>query len=149
MINIQNAIPVIIGTYLGVAERARDRALDMVRGTSKAEDPGTQRLAGLLVQKLQVARWALLGALADVGDDPKPDIGTVTHVNHAKLAVSDAITEACDIALQLAGGASFYRKAGIEQALRDVRGLMFHPFIPELALSHAGKVALGVPADDI
>jgi acyl-CoA dehydrogenase len=149
MIIIQNAIPVIIGTYLGVAEGARDRALEMVRGSSKVEDPGTQRLAGLLMQKLQVARWALLGALADVGDDPKPDIETVTHVNHATLAVSDAITEACDIALQLAGGASFYRKAGIEQALRDVRGLMFHPFPPELGLTHAGKVTLGVPADQV
>jgi alkylation response protein AidB-like acyl-CoA dehydrogenase len=56
---------------------------------------------------------------------------------------------ACDVALQVAGGAGYFRRAGIEQAVRDVRGISFHPLTPELTLRHAGRVALGLPADEM
>lgn len=149
MVIVQNAMPVVTATYLGVAERARDRALEMVKDTPKANDPSTHHLAGLVDQKLAAARWALLGVLAEIGDDPTPGMEQVVRMDHAKAIVSEQITAACDIALQLAGGASFYRKAGIEQAVRDVRGLMFHPLTPELSLMHAGKFLLGLPCDEM
>jgi acyl-CoA dehydrogenase len=146
---VQNAMPVVTATYLGVAERARDQAIDMVKGTSKAEEPSSQRLAGLIDQKLAAARWSLLGVIAEVGDDPTPGMDKVVRMNHAKAHVSEQILAACDLALQLAGGAGFYRKAGIESAVRDVRGLQFHPLTPELSAYHAGKFLFDLPCDEM
>ena len=146
---LQCAIPPISGAYLGVAEGARDKALAHIAGSSKAEDPSTQRLVGLLDYKLRVARWSLLGAIAQIGDDPVPDAETVVATMQAKRAIAEEAVSACDVALAVTGGAGYYRKLGIEQALRDVRGVGFHPLTPELTLMHAGKVALGIPADEM
>ena len=67
----------------------------------------------------------------------------------AKRAIAEEAVSATDVALEVVGGAGYYRKLGIEQALRDVRGVQFHPLTPELTLLHAGKVALGIPADEM
>jgi alkylation response protein AidB-like acyl-CoA dehydrogenase len=114
----------------------------MVRGTRRAEDPSVQRIAGLLDARLRTARWALFAALAENGDDPQPSMEAVMRVMQAKRIMADGLLEACDLALQLAGGASFHRRTGIEQAVRDVRGILYHPFTPEATLLHAGRLAL-------
>ena len=67
---VANALPPIIAVYLGVAESARDEAVAAVAGTPKAEDPATQRRIGLMEARLR-AGWALDGALAAIGDDPR------------------------------------------------------------------------------
>jgi hypothetical protein len=36
---------------------------------------------------------------------------------------------------------------GAHWAYRDVRAAKFHPLDPELTLVHAGRLALGMPAD--
>jgi acyl-CoA dehydrogenase len=146
---IMNAMPVVAAVYLGVAEGARDRAVALVRDTPKAADPTIQRLVGLADYKLRVARWSLFGAIAENGDDPAPSLEGVVRAMQAKRAVAEEAVSACDVAMQIAGGAGYFRKAGIEQALRDVRGVLFHPFNPEITLSHAGRVALGIPTDEM
>jgi alkylation response protein AidB-like acyl-CoA dehydrogenase len=120
----------------------------MLSGGSKSEDPTTQRLVGLMDTRLRVASWALDGALTTVGDDPAPSMDTVVEVMAAKREIALAGAEVCDLALEAVGGAAFYRTLPIEQCVRDVRGAKFHPFTPEESLVHAGKVALGLPADD-
>jgi acyl-CoA dehydrogenase len=145
---VGHAMPVISAVYLGVAEGARDRALEMVRGRPKAQDPIVQRLAGLLDYKLRVARWSLFGAIEALGEDVSPTMDTVTLVMQAKRAVAEEAVSACDVAMELVGGAAYFRNAGLEQAVRDVRGVAFHPFTPELTLLQAGRVGLGEPATD-
>ena len=142
----QHAMPVIAAVYLGVAEGARDRALDLVRGTSRAADPSVQRLAGLLDARLRTARWILFAATAEIGDDPTPSVERVTAIMQAKRALAESLLEACDLALQVAGGASYARRTGLEQAVRDVRGILYHPFTPEATLLRAGRHVLGVDA---
>ncbi len=142
------AMPPIAAVYLGVAEAARDHAVAAIAGTPRAEDPTMQRAVGLMDAKLRVAAWALDGALAAVGDDPEPSMEKVVAVMTAKREIALAGSEVCDLALEVGGGASFYRTSPIEQCVRDVRGARFHPFTPEETLVHAGKVRLGLPADD-
>jgi alkylation response protein AidB-like acyl-CoA dehydrogenase len=96
-----------------------------------------------------VARWSLFGAIAEVGDDPAPSMENVVRTMQAKRVVAEESVAACDLALQIVGGGAYFRRAGIEQALRDVRGVLFHPFTPELTLLHAGRVTLGQPADQM
>jgi acyl-CoA dehydrogenase len=145
---LSNAILPIAAVYLGVAEAARDHAVAAVAGTTKADDPLVQRQVGLMDSRLRVAGWALDGALGIVGDDPVPSMDTLVALMAAKREIALAGIEVCDVAMEVAGGAAYYRSSPIEQAYRDVRAVKFHPFTPEETLVHAGKVALGLPADE-
>jgi acyl-CoA dehydrogenase len=138
----------IAAVYLGVAEAACDHAIAAVAGTPRADDPLVQRQVGLMRTRLRVAGWALDGALATVGDDPAPSMDTVVEAMAAKREIALASIDVCDLALDVGGGAAFYRTSPIEQCYRDVRGIKFHPLTPEQSLVHAGKVALGLPADE-
>jgi acyl-CoA dehydrogenase len=144
---LSNALPPITAVYLGVAEAARGHAVEAITGTPKANDASTQRQVGLMDTRLRIASWALDGALSAVGDDPQPSMATVTAVLAAKREVALAGVEVVDLAMEVAGGAAYYRTSPIEQAYRDIRGAKFHPLAPEETLVHAGKVGLGLPAD--
>lgn len=144
----QNAMPVITGAYLGVAQAARDCAVAAVTGTAKGDDPLVQRQVGLMDTKLRIARWALLGAIAQIGDDPAPEPGPLDAAMAAKRCVAEEGIAVCDLAMEIAGGAAFYKGNAIERCYRDIRAIKFHPLSPELSLLHAGRVALGRPADE-
>jgi alkylation response protein AidB-like acyl-CoA dehydrogenase len=140
------AFSIILGVYLGVAESARDYAIASV---SKPTDPSVQRQVGLMNNRLQVAAWALDGALAVVGDDPTPSHEMVAAVMAAKREISQAGIEACDIALELGGGPGFFKGSPLERAYRDIRAVKFHPLSPEAILLHNGRLALGQPCDQV
>jgi alkylation response protein AidB-like acyl-CoA dehydrogenase len=137
------AFPIISGAYLGVAEAAYDEA---VRAAGRrADDPLVQRAIGLMRHKLQVADWALEGALRLVGDDPAPSHDRFLAAMAAKAEVARAGVEVCDLAIDVAGGAAFFKGSVIERAYRDIRAAKFHPLTPEDTLLETGRHALGAP----
>lgn len=140
------AFPIICGAYLGVAESAYRHA---VAATRSADDPGVQRTVGLMANRLRVARWALDGALDAVGDDPEPSMETVAAVMAMKREVGLAGLEVCDLAMEVAGGKAFFKGSPIERAYRDMRAIKFHPLTFEQTLTHAGRLALDLPCDQI
>lgn len=140
------AFPIISAAYLGVADGASAHA---VAAVTDRQDPIVQRQVGLMRQRLNVAGWALDGALAAVGDDPAPSMETVAAVMTAKREIGDAGIEVCDLALDLAGGQAFFKGSPIERAYRDIRAIKFHPFTWEQTLLHAGRLALGEPCDRV
>jgi acyl-CoA dehydrogenase len=143
-----HALLPIAAVYLGIAEAARDHAVGLVRGTPRADDPIVQRQIGLMDTRLRGAGWALDGALTLVGDDPTPSMDLVVAVMAAKWHVAQAGLDVCDMAMELGGGSTFYRGSPIERCYRDIRAVTYHPFSPEETLVHAGRVGLGLPADD-
>ena len=143
------AFPMVAAVYLGVAESAATAAIASVADGPRANDPIVQRQVGLLRNRLQIADWALEGALAAVGDDPAPSMETVAAVMAAKREIGDAGIEVCDLAMEIAGGPAFFKGSPIERAYRDIRGLKFHPFSNETTLVHAGRLALGLPCDEV
>lgn len=136
---------IISGVYLGIAEAARDHAIEAVR--DRMHDRIVQRQVGLMMHRTHVAAWALDGALATAGDDPTPSMTTLAAVMAAKREIALAGLEVCDVAMELAGGSAFFKGSPIERAYRDIRAAKFHPFPPERTLLHAGELALGLPAD--
>lgn len=136
---------VISGVYLGIAEAARDHAIDAVR--DRMHDRTVQRQIGVMVHRTRVAAWALDGALAIAGDDPTPSMETLAAVMAAKREIALAGIEVCDVAMELAGGGAYFKGSPIERAYRDIRAAKFHPFTPEQTLLHAGELALGLPGD--
>ena len=98
--------------------------------------------------RLRVAGWALDGALRRRRRRPDAVDGDVAAVMAAKREIALAGVEVCDLAMELAGGAAYFKGSPIERAYRDIRAAKLHPFTPEATLLHAGRLALGLPCDD-
>jgi alkylation response protein AidB-like acyl-CoA dehydrogenase len=137
---------VIAGVYLGIAEGAREHAVE--QASSRASDTTVQRQIGLMTHRARIAGWALDGALEAAGDDPAPSVETVGAVMAAKREIALGGQEICDLAMEVGGGASYFRGSPIERAYRDIRAARFHPFNPETTLLRAGRLALGIPEDE-
>jgi alkylation response protein AidB-like acyl-CoA dehydrogenase len=140
------AMPIISAVYLGVAEAAYQAAV--VAAAPKAGDVLVQRQLGLMAHRLQVASWALDRALDVVGDDPDPSMERFSAALCAKREIALAGAEVCDLAMEVAGGAAFFKGSVIERSYRDIRAAKFHPLTPEQTLVHAGRLALGLPVDE-
>ena len=73
-----------------------------------------------------------------IGDDPALDEATLATVMTAKRHAVAEARAVVDLALEVAGGAAFYRRSPLERAYRDVRGGPFHPLTPEATLTLLG-----------
>jgi alkylation response protein AidB-like acyl-CoA dehydrogenase len=56
---------------------------------------------------------------------------------------------AVEQAMRLAGGAGFYRAAGLERKFRDIQAARYHPLQSGAQAEYAGSMALGLPVDRI
>jgi alkylation response protein AidB-like acyl-CoA dehydrogenase len=136
--------------YLGVACGARDVAVDGALAGSRGPSgmaalPRVHRQVGLMDAKLRRSWWSLMGSLDEMDADLTPGPALLTTVMIAKRqAVLDAIA-VVDLAMDVLGGRSYFRRSPLERAYRDVRAGTFHPLPPETTLTYAGKVALGDP----
>jgi alkylation response protein AidB-like acyl-CoA dehydrogenase len=139
------AFPIISAAYLGVAEAAFGAAIEAAR--ARVDDPAVRRQVGLMQHRLQVASWALDGVLDLVGPDPQPAAETLTAVMLAKREIALAGIEVCDLAMEVAGGAAYFRGSVVERCYRDVRAAKFHPSTPEDTLLLAGDEALAAVAE--
>ncbi|WP_084424465.1 acyl-CoA dehydrogenase family protein [Kibdelosporangium aridum] len=133
--------PVVGATYFGIAAGARDLAVSKVSVDRRAAQ--VHRQVGLMDAKLRGAWWALMGSLDELGTEYTVNPETLTTVMLAKRQAVVEAVEVVNLAMDLLGGRSFFRRAGLERAFRDVRAGTFHPLNPEVTLSYAGKVALG------
>lgn len=140
------AFPLIYAVYLGVAESARDIALDLAK--TKHPTHHTFNLAGRMETSLRAAQLAHQWMLKIV-ERNAPSAGTVNEVMIARTLVAKHAIEAVDLAMELAGGSGFYRCNGLERRFRDVQGARFHPLQPGPQAHYTGAMALGFPVDNI
>ena len=54
-----------------------------------------------------------------------------------------------DVAYCAAGGAGFYRAAGLERRFRDIQAARYHPLQSGSQAEFAGAIALELPVDNI
>jgi alkylation response protein AidB-like acyl-CoA dehydrogenase len=140
------AFPLVYSAYLGVAESARDIALAL----AKRRQPGRHavELAGRMETDLAAARLARESMLAAVRlNAPSP--ATVNQVMIGRQLVERHAIAAVEWAMQLAGGAGFYRAAGLERRFRDIQAARYHPLQSGPQAEYAGAMALGLPVDTI
>jgi acyl-CoA dehydrogenase len=139
------ALPLIYSVYVGVAEAARDLALDLAR--ARRDDRLVQVTAGELDTELAAARLALADMVA-AGSGPTPGPETTGRVVVGRALAGRAVLRVVDKAMELAGGAGFYRAAGLERLYRDAQGARFHPLPDKPQRLYAGRLALGLDVDD-
>ncbi|MEU8194259.1 acyl-CoA dehydrogenase family protein [Microbispora amethystogenes] len=134
--------PVAGAVYLGIAQGAYDEALRVLAARAGDPAPAVVRQLGEMAARLRVARWALLAAVEEVGDDPPADEPALVTLMTAKRHAVCEAKAVVDLALDAVGGAAFFRTSPLERAYRDVRGGPFHPLTPEATLALAGAAAL-------
>jgi alkylation response protein AidB-like acyl-CoA dehydrogenase len=142
-----NAMTIVAGAYWGIAERAATLALDGARGKAAKASGATVRLTGAMEAERAAIRWAMLGLLDDLGPDPDDSIDSLVSVMLAKRTVAERGLAVADMAMELAGGPSYFRTRPLEQCWRDLRAAKYHPWTPETTLHQVGRLALGLPAE--
>ena len=140
------AFPLIYAVYLGVAESARDIAI----GLAKRKPPGRHAidLAGRMETELTAARLAHESMLAAVRRNA-PSADTINDVMIGRQLVARHAIAAVEYAMELAGGAGFYRSAGLERRFRDIQAARYHPLQSGPQAEYAGAMALGLPVDRV
>ena len=134
------AFPLIYAVYLGVAESARDIAIGIARKKPGA-DPS---LAGRMDTELRAAQLAHRSMLDAVALNA-PSAETVNEVMIGRTLVARHAIRSVELAMELVGGASFYRATGLERRFRDIQGARFHPLQAGPQARYAGAIALGLP----
>lgn len=137
------ALPIFMSAYVGVAERAAQLAIKSA--TPRREDPSVQYLTGELLNELLVVR-ALWRQLVDnaVEYDFVPTPERTSLALQAKTMLADACIRTTNKAMELGGGAAFFRSAELERLLRDARGAAYHPLQPKRQHLMSGRIALGL-----
>jgi acyl-CoA dehydrogenase len=139
------ALPVFNAVYVGVAEAARNLALDAAR--KRRDDRVVQIMAGELENEVTSAQLAL-GHMIDLAMTVQPGEATSVEMMCCRAILGRSVRAAVDKAMELAGGGSFFRAASIERLFRDAQGVRFHPLQDKPQTIAAGRHMLGLPLDD-
>jgi len=140
------AFPLVYSVYLGVAESARDLAIELVK--RKQPSRHTIDLAGRMDTELAGARLAVESMLAAVRLNA-PSAATVNQVMIGKALATRHAIAAVDYAMEVAGGVGFYRSVGLERKFRDIQAARYHPLQSGPQVEYAGATALGLPVERI
>ena len=81
-------------------------------------------------------------------DTAQPGETTTSEIFTHRSLVARSALRTVELALEVAGGASYFREQGLERLFRDIQGARFHPLRPGDQRKLAGRVALGLPVDD-
>ncbi len=141
------AFPLVYSVYVGVAESARDIAVDLAKKKKKPSQYTTS-LAGRMDTELTAARLGLRSML-DAANLNAPSAETVNQVMIGRQLVARHAIEAVELAMEVAGGAGFYRAEGLERRFRDIQAARYHPLQSGPQAEYAGAMALGLPIDHI
>jgi acyl-CoA dehydrogenase len=138
------AFPLIYAVYVGIAEAARDMALELA--VKRRDQPETRQLVGEMENDLRLAQIAH-ASMVTIAAEQKPGPDTTNEIFIRRTLAGRSSLRTVEHAMEVAGGASFFRSLGLERLLRDVQGARFHPLTEKRQLDFTAKVALGLPID--
>ena len=138
------ALPLIYAVYVGIAEAAREIALRTAQ--KRRDDAPTQRAVGAMENELAVARMAMR-EMMDAAACVPLDAATTNRVLIGRTVAGRASIATVERAMEVAGGAGFFRDHGLERLFRDVQAARYHPVREPLQTTFTGRMALGLPPD--
>lgn len=135
-------------TYLGIAQAARDYAVEFAKTHSPnsingtiAELPNVQTLIGEMDLELTKARFALYGA-AEAYDDKERREKLTNELGVAKLIVTNTALVIVDKAMRLAGARSLQQTCPLQRYYRDVRAGLHNPPMDDATIHKLAENAL-------
>ena len=96
--------------------------------------------------QLVTAQIALASATALV-TNAKPGPEATSAMLVRRTIIGGAVLRTLDKAMEVAGGASFFRAAKLERLFRDVQAARFHPVPEKQQTRLTGRVLLGLDLD--
>jgi alkylation response protein AidB-like acyl-CoA dehydrogenase len=139
------ALPVFNAVYVGVAEAARDLAVEAAK--RRRDDRVVQAHAGEMENELTSAQLAL-ARMIDIAMTRQPGVETTVETMSCRAILGRSTRATVDKAMDLAGGGSFLRKNTLERLFRDVQGVRYHPLQEKPQTVLAGRFAFGLPLDE-
>jgi acyl-CoA dehydrogenase len=138
------AFPLIYAAYAGLAQAARDLAVE--EAAPKRDNPDTQMLAGEMDSELAVARmgWE---RMVELGNSAPSGPETTSAMFIARQLVARTAIRTVEKALEIVGGRSFYRSMALERMFRDIQAARFHPLQEKPQQRLTGRLALGLDID--
>jgi alkylation response protein AidB-like acyl-CoA dehydrogenase len=138
------ALPLIMSVYAGVAEAAAGIALDQAR-RRPGGDPALPYLLGEMGNHLTVAQLAVDDMVRLARDlDGAMGLELTNAILARKTIAAEHVVATVGKAMEVTGGAGFYRGLGLERLLRDAQGAGLHPLPAKRQHRFAGRVALGL-----
>ncbi|MBL1177763.1 acyl-CoA dehydrogenase family protein [Pantanalinema sp. GBBB05] len=134
------AMPLVYSVYVGVAEAARDRAVQLAM--KRRTDEHLCYMVGGLDNELMAAKLALQHMIT-TAEVSQPGFETTNQIMTGRTLVAKAVLNVADLAMEIAGGSAFYRKLGLEKLFRDVQGVRYHPLREEAQRKLSGQLAFG------
>jgi alkylation response protein AidB-like acyl-CoA dehydrogenase len=134
--------PLVLSAYVGVAEAARNIALS--EAARKKDDPLVQQLIGEMDTELLIAQSMLQDMIELAATDYAPDLHNSNLTYQRKTLAARGAIRAVEKAMEVVGGASFFRSLGLERCFRDIQGVRFHPFQERRQYVFSGRIALGL-----
>ena len=138
------ALPLIYSVYTGVAEAARDVALR--EAARRRDDSAIQDMVGAMETELAAARLAWR-SMVDAANRGRVGADVTNDVMIGRTLVGQAALRTVELAMEVAGGAGFFRSAGLERLFRDVQGARYHALRGPAQRRYAGRLALGMDED--
>jgi alkylation response protein AidB-like acyl-CoA dehydrogenase len=138
------AFPIIYSAYVGIAQRARAQALSIAK--KKPADEALTQLVGEMENTLENAQIALADMI-HLAQTEKPGPQTTSRAMVRRTLIGTGAMRTVELAMEVAGGASFYRGLGLERAFRDVQAARYHPLQAKQQLRYTGRAALGLDVD--
>jgi alkylation response protein AidB-like acyl-CoA dehydrogenase len=137
------AQPIVMSAYLGVAEAARDVALQQLQ--RKRDDPDVWYAVGEMENALATGQLAVQAVIDQCANYAfTPDLATANTAFIRKTIATQSLMAALEKAAEAVGGSSFLRTGVLERLLRDIHGAQFHPLQPKRQHRFSGRVALGL-----
>lgn len=148
-------------TYLGIAQAARDYALQFANSHSPnsiqgtiATLPNVQALLGEIELELATARFALYGAAQSYVESKQKEAQDYEHsleeeatlilnaINTAKHVVTNAAITVVDKAMRVVGAKSLQRTNPLQRYYRDVRAGLHNPPMDDITIKKLAEAAL-------
>ncbi len=137
------AMPLILSAYVGVAEAAAAIARDRAR--TRSSDPVTPFLVGEMQTLLTTAQIAHEDMIRLANEfDFEPSVELASRVLARKTICATHVIATAEKAMEVTGGAGFFRKLGLERLLRDAHGAQFHPLPEKRQHLFTGRLAMGL-----
>jgi alkylation response protein AidB-like acyl-CoA dehydrogenase len=142
--------------YCGLAERARDLAVDQVKqkssvamgGRSLAYNPMTQYAMAEMSIELERMRPQIERIAEDWSTGVDHGGEWPAKIVAAKYSCVEGAKKVVDLALDVTGGAGMFKRNELERLYRDVRCGGFHPANAGLTHEIVGKTTLGILGEE-
>lgn len=138
------AFPLIYSVYVGLAEAACAKALELAKGRKVGAD--LELVLGEMLTELTATKLAWRELMAAAATE-EPGPAATNRVMVGRTLCGRAAIRTVEKAMEAAGGAGFYRKTGLERIFRDVQAARYHPLQEKPQARLAARVALGVDID--